>query len=502
MSLEVLPTGPGLRHNVSYVVDVTRSEIRIHPDPGRVIARPFLPGAPAFGDGPSRVHSIVERIRAIPPDRAEAAISAIRVDFQGRHHDLEETWAANSTAALALAGVDEDRVTAPMRDLIGAYFTQEYAIEAAAICNPSMVPAPGTDDGEFVMSMRAIGEGHISSVEFRTGRVAGDGTVRLDPPPSTLSTGRRRSPTYTKKEFGTRLAESDPDPVIVSAILGRLGDHFSIDDLDKAISEVGRDGVSEAALAETRHLVHWVASSNYQLEFGAGEALAQRVLVPAGPADSHGMEDVRWVRYSEDDSTVTYYGTYTAFDGTHILPQLIETDDFTSFRVSTMSGAGARNKGMALFPRRIDGEFVALGRADRENINVLRSHRTRHWERHQVVYRPEAAWELIQVGNCGPPIETPAGWLVFTHGVGPMRRYAIGAALLDLDRPERLLARAVEPLLEPDPDERDGYVPNVVYSCGGMVVGSNLVLPYGFSDREIGIATMDLDEVLASLQPV
>lgn len=467
-----------------------------------MIARPFLPGAPAFGDGPSRVHSIVERIRAIPPDRAETVMNAIQDGFRGRHHDLEKTWAANSIAALALAGLDEDRVPAPMRDLIGAYFTQEYAIEAAAICNPSMVPAPGTNEGEFVMSMRAIGEGHISSVEFRTGRVDGDGTVNLDPAPATVSTGRRTSPTYAKEEFGTRLAESDPDPMIVSAILGRLGDHFSIDDLDKAISDVARNGVSEAAMAETRHLVHWVASSNYQLDFGSGEALTQRVLVPAGPADSHGMEDVRWVRFGEDDSTVTYYGSYTAFDGTNILPQLIETDDFTSFRVSTMSGPGARNKGMALFPRRIDGEFVALGRADRENIRILRSRRIRHWERHEIVYRPEAPWELIQVGNCGPPIETRAGWLVLTHGVGPMRSYAIGAALLDLERPEQLLARSVEPLLEPSPDERDGYVPNVVYSCGGMVVGSNLVLPYGFSDREIGIATMDLDEVLSSLRSV
>jgi predicted GH43/DUF377 family glycosyl hydrolase len=483
------------------VVDVTRSEIRILPDPSRVIARPFLPGAPAFGDGPSRVLGIVERILAIPASQVEETLSALGERSRGRHHDLEETWEINSSAALALAGIDEDQVAASVRDLIGAYFTQEYAIEAAAICNPSMVPAPGSDGGDFVMSMRAIGEGHISSVEFRTGRVSDDGTVTLDPPPATLSTGRRGSPTYAKEEFGTRLAESDPDPVMLGAILSRLGDHFSVDDLDKAISEIARESVSEAALAETRHLIHWVATSNYELDFGAGE-LAQRVLVPAGPADSHGMEDVRWIRFHEDGEPVTYYGTYTAFDGTHILPQLIETEDFTSFRVSTMSGKGARNKGMALFPRRIDGEFVALGRADRENIHVLRSPRVRHWGEHEVVYRPVAPWEIIQVGNCGPPLETPAGWLVLTHGVGPMRRYAIGAALLDLDRPERLLARSTEPLLEPAPDERDGYVPNVVYSCGGMIFDGRIVLPYGFSDRAIGIATMDMEEVIASLRPV
>lgn len=472
------------------------------PDPGRVIARPFLPGAPAFGDGPSRVHTIVDRLLAIPPGRVPAELERVRAGFQDRHHDLEATWALNATTALALAGAHDDEVDPAVHALIGAYFTQEYAVEAAAICNPSMVPAPGSQgEGEFVMSMRAIGEGHISSVEFRTGRVGPAGAVVVDPPAATLTPGRRRSPTYAKEEFGTRLAESNPDPVITSAILGRLGDHFSIDDMDKAISDVTRSGVSEAALAHTRHLIHWVATSNYEVEFDAGN-LSQRVLVPAGPADSHGIEDVRWVRFTEDDGTVTFYGTYTAFDGTHILPQLIETEDFATFRVATVSGPGARNKGMALFPRRIDGEFVALGRADRENIHVLRSRRIRHWERHQVVYGPLEPWEMIQVGNSGPPIETPAGWLVITHGVGPMRRYAIGAALLDLERPERLLARSRQPLLEPEPDERDGYVPNVVYSCGGMLSGETLVLPYGFSDRAIGIALMEVDEILASLAPV
>lgn len=487
---------------MSRVVDVTRSDIRILPDPSRVIARSFLPGAPAFGDGPSRVLGIVERIIAIPASQVEETLSALGGRFRGRHHDLEETWEINSSAALALAGIDDDEVEASVRNLIGAYFTQEYAIEAAAICNPSMVPAPGPGgSGDFVMSMRAIGEGHISSVEFRTGRVSDDGSVTLDPPPATLSTGRRGSPTYAKEEFGTRLAETDADLQMVGAILDHLADHFSIDDLDKAISEGAGEGVSDAALSHTRHLIHWVATSNYELDFGA-EELAQRVLVPAGPADSHGMEDVRWVRFVEDDATVVYYGTYTAFDGTHILPQLIETEDFTNFRVSTMSGPGARNKGMALFPRRIDGDFVALGRADRENIHVLRSPRVRHWGEHEVAYRPGAPWEMIQVGNCGPPLETPAGWLILTHGVGPMRGYAIGAALLDLDRPERLLARSTEPLLEPAPDERDGYVPNVVYSCGGMIFDGRIVLPYGFSDRAIGIATMEVEEVIASLRPV
>lgn len=481
------------------VVDLVRSELRILPDPSRVIARPFMPGAPAFGDGPSRVQLIVQRILELPDSEVAPLLTRTRRGFRSRHADLEALWDDNAREALRSGDLPADIVTGDRHRLLGAYFTQEYAVEAAGVCNPSMVPAPGSDDGaRFVMSLRVIGEGHISSVEFRTGSVGSDGAVTLDPRSETLTPGVRRSPTYTKQEFGARLSELDPDPDLARSILTRLPEQFSFDDLNKAVSE--EVGVSEASMFETSRLIHWVATSNYEVAFSPGP-LSERVLVPAGPADSQGIEDVRFVRFVDDDGTVTYYGTYTAFDGFTILPQLIETEDFTTFRVSTMSGRNARNKGMALFPRRVGGRYVALGRLDRESIFVMRSTRPRFWEEASVVYRPRAAWEIIQVGTCGPPVETERGWLVITHGVGAMRRYSLGAALLDLDNPERLIARSPEPILEPAPDERDGYVPNVVYSCGAVIHGGHLVIPYGFSDRSVGIARVALDDLLDSLTP-
>lgn len=482
------------------MVSLSRSGLRILPDPTRVIARPFLPGVPTFGDGPSRVEMIVGRILDLSEAEAGRMLAQATDLFMGRHADLDRLWEAHAAAALAFAQRDPTGIDEPRRRLIGAYFTQEYGLEAASVCNPSMVPHPH-DRQRFVMTLRAIGEGHISSVEFRTGTFGPGPSVVLDPPHPLLDAGTRSSPTYERAEFVGRLTELHPDPDLTETIFAPLGDRFSLADLDESISRMHASGVSEAASFETVRLIHWVATSNYEVAFG-DVPLSGRVLVPAGPADSQGMEDVRMVRFHDDDGSVSYYGTYTAFDGFTILPQLIETDDFTRFRISTLRGSSARNKGMALFPRRIGGRYVALGRMDRESIHVMRSDRIRAWEESDVVYPPRLGWEAVQVGNCGPPIETGEGWLVLTHGVGPMRRYVIGAILLDLDRPERLVARLEEPLLEPDPDERDGYVPNVVYSCGGMIHEGALVLPFGYSDHAVGLGTIPLSDLLDALTPV
>lgn len=444
------------------------------------------------------MQSILDRILALSDEEVAVLLSETRNEFKDRHGDLEEVWARNATAALDAAETQAE-VTDERRALLGAYFTSEYALEAAAVTNPSMVAAP-EGGARFVMSLRAIGEGHISSVEFRTGSFE-DGEVRLDPVADRLSPGERRSPTYARHDFFSRLAELGPDPQLAQRIFDNLGEEFTLSDLDAAISIVKSEGASEATIFETRRLIHWVATSNYEVAFVEGP-LSSRVLVPAGPADSQGIEDVRLVRFVDEDGTITYCGTYTAFDGYTILPQLIETRDFRRFRISTMSGSCARNKGMAIFPRRIEGSYVALGRVDRESIFVMRSDRLRAWDEAERVYPPSAGWELVQVGNCGPPIETERGWLVLTHGVGPMRRYSIGAMLLDLDHPERLVARLEEPLLEPGPSDRDGYVPNVVYSCGGMVHEGTLVVPYGFSDRGVAVGTIPLDDLLDALTPL
>jgi predicted GH43/DUF377 family glycosyl hydrolase len=389
------------------------------------------------------------------------------------------------------------------RLLAGAYLTSEIAFEAAAVTNPSMVPAPdqrGVPHGgmRFVMSLRAVGEGHLSSIEFRTGVVLADGSVTVDPVSRRVETGERRPPVYERKLFGVKLGELGADLGLSARVLDRLPRHFGPRELDDALSVL--DDEARAVSHETVKLIRWLAASNYLLEFDPETSIGERLLWPEGPFEQRGMEDARFVHFVEGDGTTTYYATYTAYDGFEILPQLIETNDFRSFEITTMNGRSAQNKGMALFPRLIDGRYVVLSRPDRENIHLLRSDNPRFWSAPSIpLRRPRQPWELIQMGNCGSPIETSAGWLVITHGVGPMRTYRLGAMLLDLERPQIVLGDLPLPILEADEDERDGYVPNVVYSCGGIVHGDHLVLPYGVSDRRTAIAIFSVSQLLEEL---
>jgi predicted GH43/DUF377 family glycosyl hydrolase len=270
--------------------------------------------------------------------------------------------------------------------------------------------------------------------------------------------------------------------------------------MEQSLAIVERDGPPHAISYETAKIVRVLASSSYVTTFPVDSALSERCIFPAGPNETHGMEDARFVLFTDDDGTATYYATYTAFDGYEIMPQLIQTNDFVSFRISTLNGPAAQNKGMALFPRRVGGKYVMLSRRDRENLHLATSTDVRHWADVTELHRPIHSWELLQIGNCGSPIETAAGWLVITHGVGPMRRYAIGALLLDLDDPRRVVGQLREPLLAPDETEREGYVPNVVYSCGAMLNGDDLILPYGLSDGAVGIAVVSVPALLAELQ--
>ena len=378
--------------------------------------------------------------------------------------------------------------------LIGAYFTHEYSIEAAALGNPSIVPAPdqsGLEPGavRFVMSLRAIGEGHRSSIEFRTGVIRADASVELDPASEYAVTGERMPHSYDKRFFATKLADMAMLNEVEERVLIRLEDEFTMAELEAAIEALD-DDIERSISGETTRVLHWLASSNYRTSFPASIDISERVLFPSGPTESHGMEDARFVRFTGDDGAITYYATYTAFDGHQILPQLIETADFTHFRVATLSGRAAHNKGMAIFPRLINGKYMALGRHDNVNNFIMTSSDVRVWREATVIQEPERPWELTQLGNCGSPLETEAGWLVITHGVGPFRRYTLGAVLLDLDDPSRVIGHLKEPLLSPDDDERDGYVPNVVYSCGSMIHAGHLVLPYGYADVGARIATI------------
>lgn len=485
------------------MVTVERTPHRLDPDVTRVVARPFLPGESAFGEDPSRVDEILERVLGIPDGDVELILEGLRLRFDRRHPDVEGTWEANARSAMAMAD-RTPRVDGKRQLLVGAYFTQEYAVEAAAVCNPSVVPYPadgaGTPDRlRFVMSLRAIGEGHISSIEFREGTFGSDGSVNLVPPGQHVRTGVRTPALYDKRAFEGKLLELGAADELTDLVLAGLPQWFQLEELEeRKVALAGHEAFSSAVALEAMRIMHWIASSNYRLTFDDGE-LDERVLLPAGPADSRGMEDARFVRFVDEDGSVVYHATYTAFDGFRILPQLITTSDFSAFRISTMHGTCAQNKGMALFPRRIDGRFASLSRHDQRSLHLMFSDDVRSWNSAELLYDPTEPWEAVQVGNCGSPIETGAGWLVLTHGVGPVRTYSIGAMLLDLEDPGKVLGRLVQPLLAPAEDEADGYVPNVVYSCGGMIHGGRLLLPYGISDRSVGFAVVDVEELLDTM---
>jgi predicted GH43/DUF377 family glycosyl hydrolase len=350
------------------------------------------------------------------------------------------------------------------------------------------------------MSLRAVGEGHLSSIEFRTGVLDTDGDISIDEPGLRTVGGHRTPPSFfDKAHFGTKLRELGAINDLSSSVLSRLSVKFTLDELESSLDALEAHGPPAAVWFETVKIIRVLASSNYVTTFPADSKLAERVIFPAGPNETRGMEDARFVRFTASDGSVKYYATYTAYDGFSILPQLIETDDFVRFTISTLNGAAAQNKGMALFPRPIDGKFVMLSRKDRENLHVATSTHVHYWNDVVELYRPQHPWELLQIGNCGAPIETEAGWLVLTHGVGPMRRYTIGALLLDLADPTRVIGHLREPLIEPDEDEREGYVPNVVYTCGAIVHGDRLVVPYGFSDSGIAIAHVALSDLLEVL---
>jgi len=484
---------------------VARTRHRLLPDARRVIAKPYLPGEDGVATGDSRAGLLMKRAMAIPEADIAALLDPILADFSGRH--------------LGFAGVLERHfdlvahhlapgpsLSRERRWLIGAYFTHEYSVEGAALFNPSIVLAPdqtglGPAERRFIMSLRAVGEGHISSIEFRSGVIDAAGRLTFDPAGAGLVTGHRAPPGgYDREQFRTKLVELGAGNELAWAVLARLAERFTLGELEESLGRLEAEGPPHAISYETAKIIQVLAASNYVTSFPAASALGERVIFPAGPNETRGMEDARFVRFVADTGAATYYATYTAYDGFEILPQLIETDDFLSFSVSTLNGFAAQNKGMALFPRKIGGKYVMLSRKDRENLHLATSTDVRFWNEVSELDRPSARWELLQIGNCGSPLETEAGWLVLTHGVGPMRRYGIGALLLDLEDPSRVLGRLREPLLLPDATEREGYVPNVVYSCGGLINGAQLVLPYGFSDSGIGIAVIPLPELLEELR--
>jgi predicted GH43/DUF377 family glycosyl hydrolase len=352
------------------------------------------------------------------------------------------------------------------------------------------------------MSVRAIGEGHNSSIGFRTGTITRSGEVDLDPTPTFATKGRRDGAMFEAEVFKAELRRLRGGGDDADSVLGRLGARFSEAEMEVRLRILEDHVATRKQAKRTVGLMRKIAERSYSVQFEEGTPLSEKVLMPAMSAESKGMEDARFVRFVGDDGSVTYYASYTAYNGTDIGQQLLETKDFAHFTSSPMVGAAAANKGLALFPRLIGGRFAALSRSDRESNTIAYSENPRRWEDGLACQAPMTSWEVVQLGNCGSPIETEAGWLVLTHGVGPMRTYNIGAILLDLEEPTRIIGRLCEPLLSPAHDEQDGYVPNVVYSCGALLHAETLVIPYGIGDSAIGVATVSLDQLLASLRAI
>jgi predicted GH43/DUF377 family glycosyl hydrolase len=425
---------------------LNRQALYLRPDPARVIVRPFKPATEPRDLNPTdkmRANHIVDRVLALDPKAAADELADVLENFQGRHRNLLQTFETRADVmeqALAAHGT----FSAVQRQLIGAYFLHEYSFEASALFNPSIVPHPDQSDApkgglRFVLSLRATGEGHVSSLTFRAGTIAADGSLTVDPT--------------------ARLASS---PRISRRISGPDGDHV-------------------------------------ELTFNPEEELTERVIFPITESQSNGIEDARFVEFS-DDGRKTYYATYTAYSGQAIRSELIETSDFMSFRMAPLKGSAAQNKGMALFPRKIGGKYAMIARQDNENLYLIYSDDLYTWDGGQAILKPEFPWEFVQIGNCGSPIELDEGWLLLTHGVGPVRKYSIGAALLDKNDPSKVLARSREPLLRPEPSEREGYVPNVVYTCGAMRHNDQIILPYAVSDTFSNFATIKISALMQAMR--
>jgi predicted GH43/DUF377 family glycosyl hydrolase len=481
-----------------------RSPIRMAADRSRVVTRLFVPGHEGFDQQESRSSAVLQRLLALPDDEVQESYDDVVARFEGRHHRLTETFLRHADE-LSDRLDPACQLSPTRRLLIGATFTSEYAIEGAALCNPSMVLHPdqtGASPGgsRVVMSVRAIGEGHTSSIGFRTGSITRAGDVDLDPTPTFATRGIPDGAMFEAEVFRTELRRLQGGGEDADDVLGQLGPKFTEADMERRLNVLQDHAATRKQAKRTVGLMRRIAERSYTVRFEDGAPLSEHVLMPAMSAESRGMEDARLVRFVEDDGSVTYYGSYTAYNGNDIGQQLLQTTDFAHFTSSPMVGAAAANKGLALFPRRIGGRFAALSRSDRESNTVAYSDNPSHWEVGLPCQSPVESWEVLQLGNCGSPIETEVGWLVLTHGVGPMRTYSIGAILLDLDDPTRIMGRLREPLLSPSQDEQDGYVPNVVYSCGAFVHADTLVIPYGIGDAAISVATVPLDELLACLK--
>jgi predicted GH43/DUF377 family glycosyl hydrolase len=490
-------------NGTALAIPLKRSKTILKPDPSRVLLRQFEPG------DAGRMRRIIERIMAVPETEVGTLLAQVSADFAQRHLHMWRRFMERFAELQELlpegAEISEQRQL-----LMGSYFLAEYSLESAALFSPSMVLHPDQTDlpggaVRFILSLRATGEGHISSITFRSGIVHRDLRIELDPAGNLLTEPRQIANTvYEGPLFQRKLQELGLESDFTERVLERLGWSFGLETLRDALTaelQHSSHAHGEAGEDQLRAQSIWMlARSNYEVQFEQDQELSERIIFPSTPSQRNGIEDARFVRFRKDDGTHVYYATFTAYDGRVIMPELLETSDFLRFRFISLNGPEAENKGMALFPRKVNGAYAMLSRQDNENIFLMCSDNVHFWNERRLLLKPTFPWELVQIGNCGSPIETEAGWLVLSHGVGPMRQYCIGAFLLDLEQPSKVIGHLREPIITPEPSEREGYVPNVVYSCGALLHQGQLIIPYGLADHATGFATVPLGDVLAAMR--
>lgn len=485
-------------------VAVNRKGIKFSPDASRVIARFFY-------TGDERALNTIRSVLKMSEDSALQVLNPVLRDYSLRHRNISKIFEKHFSRVAHLLqqlNVEPDSLNASRKILIGSYFTMEYSIESAAFFNPSIVEHPdqseiGPNELRVIISFRATGEGHISSIVFRTGVLDKNNNLSIEPVGRMLEEAEHiRQYVYEKKSFKKKLNEmKDVHAIIPSGlILDRLNETFTYSELRDCINEARKSLHLTVEKEALFNQIIWLASSHYELDFSLDTNISERVIFPVSANEKNGIEDARFVKFVENEGKIRHYATYTAYDGTTILPKMLDTTDFYHFRILPLHGEIAQNKGMALFPRKVNGKYVMLCRLDGLNNYIAFSDNISVWRNAKLLQQPKFPWEFIQIGNCGSPIETSEGWLVLTHGVGPMREYVLGASLFDLQNPEKEIGRLKSPLLMPNSEEREGYVPNVVYSCGSMIHNGELIIPYAMSDYASTYATVNLQELIDELK--
>ena len=484
-------------------VKIYRQKLSFLPDEGRVITK-------LFGLDKVRIYKVFDRILKLPEKEKERVLEQVIVNFEKRHKKVKRIFKDNFDEIIQHLDITiYNDLSLENKLLIGAYFTLEYSIESAALFNPSIVPHPfqtqediASNNLKVILSFRAVGEGHMSSVVFRSGILNKEGNIEMDELSHLVEMAKIiHSVEYSKPDFIMKLSDMGHYDS-VKAIFDELLDAFTKDELNESIRHFKEKGMLSRKEESAIDTLYWIIRSNYEIEFDDESDLSERAIFPRSTTDIRAIEDARFVAFSNGDGSYTYFAPYTAYNGITILPQLIETKDFYRFKIRTMTGPGSQNKGMAMFPRKINGKYAMISRNDNENLYLMYSDSLNYWEKPILIREPKFFWEFIQIGNSGSPIKTEKGWLLLTHGVGPVRTYSLGAIMLDLKDPSKVIAELKDPLLVPQEKERNGYVPNVVYSCGALLHNNWIVLPYAASDTRSGIVKFKLKELLEQLTPV